>query len=223
MSLSPDLKHRILAAARNEPSPARPQARRRTLAMALVAVTVALGVFLAAGGIRRADRPLGLVLLTSAGTAAIAGLAMWIALWRGPSMLGRRRSLLLAVSLTAPLMLLAWRSGVSSLFEGMTRGWPMRLGFRCLGLTLAVSLVPLLVALFARRRSNPLHPASEGATVGVAVGLVAALAVDLWCPVAHPQHVLLGHVAPLALLALTGAALGAHWLSIRARRARDRR
>jgi hypothetical protein len=190
--------------------------------MVLVAVGVAVGVFLAAGGIRRADRPLGLVLLTSAGTAAIAALAMWVGLWRGPSMLGRRRSLLLAVGLAAPAMLLAWRSGVSSLFEGMTREWPARLGFRCLGLTLAVSLAPLLLALYARRRSNPLHPASEGAAVGVAVGLGAAFAVDLWCPVAHPQHVLLGHVAPVALLALAGAAMGARWLSVIHSRSRAR-
>jgi hypothetical protein len=218
MSLSPEIKQRVLAAARSEPSPARPAVQRRTLAMVLVAVGVAAGVFLAAGGVRRAERPLELMLLTSAGTAAIAALAIWSGLWRGPSMLGRRRSVLLAVGLAAPAMLLAWRSGVSSLFEGMTRGWPARLGFRCLGLTLAVSLAPLLIALFARRRSNPLHPASEGAAVGVAVGLGAAFTVDLWCPVAHPQHVLLGHVAPVAALALAGAVLGARWLSIRARR-----
>lgn len=56
--------------------------------------------------------------------------------------------------------------------------------------------------------------------MGVAVGLGAALPVDLWCPVAHPQHVLLGHVIPVALLALVGAVLGARWLSIRARRLR---
>ena len=217
MSLSPQTKDRVLAAARSEPSPTRPQVRRRTRALVVAAVGVAVGVFLSAGGVRRADRPLELVLLTSAGTAAIAAMAMWVGLWRGPSMLGRRRLHLLVVGITAPLMLLAWRSGVSGLFDGMTRAWPMRVGFRCLGLTLAVGIVPLLIALHARRRSDPMHPAGGGAAMGVAVGLGAALPVDLWCPVAHPQHVLLGHVVPVALLALVGAVLGARSLSIRAR------
>jgi hypothetical protein len=32
--------------------------------------------------------------------------------------------------------------------------------------------------------------------------------VELWCPLATPDHVALGHVAPLVLLVAAGAAIG---------------
>jgi hypothetical protein len=35
--------------------------------------------------------------------------------------------------------------------------------------------------------------------------------VELWCPLATEEHVLLGHVLPLVALALAGAAAG-RWL-----------
>ena len=58
MSLSSQMKDRVLAAARSEPSPARRQVRRRARALVVGAVAVAVGVFLSAGGVRRGDRPL---------------------------------------------------------------------------------------------------------------------------------------------------------------------
>jgi len=189
--------------------------------LAALAVMAAVLVFFAAGGVRLTGRPLPLVLATSTGTAVIAGVAIWAGLGRGRSMLGRQRALLMAVGLLGPLALLAWRSGISTLWEGMIQAWPGRPGFRCLSLSLAVGIVPLFIALFARRRSDPVNPAGGGAAVGVAAGLGAAFLVDLWCPVAHAPHVLLGHVLPVALLAVTGAALGARWLSISGRRRRS--
>jgi hypothetical protein len=108
--------------------------------------------------------------------------------------------------------------GVSGFFEGMTAAWPGRPGFRCLELTLAVGTLPLLVALFARRGTDPVSPAGAGAALGVGIGLGAALPVDLWCPVGNAQHVLMGHVGPIVLLAAAGALVGAKWLAVRRRR-----
>jgi hypothetical protein len=218
MDLSSEMKARVLASARGERSPTRPQVRRKSMLLAVAAVMAGMAVFLAAGGARPGGRPLLLMLATSAGTALIAGVAVWAGVGRGRSMLGRQRALLLAVGLLGPLALLIWRSGVSSLWEGMSQAWPGRPGFRCLGLSLGVGIVPLFLALYARRRSDPVSPATAGAAVGVGTGLGAAFLVDLWCPVAHASHVLLGHVLPVALLAIVGAALGARWLAISERR-----
>jgi hypothetical protein len=39
--------------------------------------------------------------------------------------------------------------------------------------------------------------------------------MDLWCPVAHPQHLLLGHLLPIAALAALGAWAGHRWLGLK--------
>jgi hypothetical protein len=49
------------------------------------------------------------------------------------------------------------------------------------------------------------RPALTGAALGVAAGACSWLLVDLWCPVAHPEHIALGHLLPLVLLAGAGA------------------
>jgi hypothetical protein len=41
--------------------------------------------------------------------------------------------------------------------------------------------------------------------------------VELWCPVATPAHVALGHVLPIVVMALVGALLGARVIAIRGR------
>jgi Negative regulator of sigma F len=48
----------------------------------------------------------------------------------------------------------------------------------------------------------------SGAVIGFAAGACAWVAVDLWCPIAYVRHLLLGHLLPVFLLALTGALLG---------------
>ena len=75
--------------------------------------------------------------------------------------------------------------------------------------------------LWARRGRDGVHPRALGAAVAVAVGAVAWIAVDAWCPIAAPGHLVLGHLLPLELLALAGALLGSRLLAVRTRR-RDR-
>ena len=44
---------------------------------------------------------------------------------------------------------------------------------------------------------------------GAAAGAWAAVMVELWCLLALPEHILVGHVLPLVALAAAGAALSA--------------
>ena len=109
-------------------------------------------------------------------------------------------------ALAAPLVLLAWKVGVTVPFgPEMTVPWPGRPGFRCLGLSLAMAAPVLVALLVMRRRSDPVHPGIAGAALGMTAAVAAGAFVDLWCPVAYLPHVLLGHILPLAL----GAAFGA--------------
>jgi hypothetical protein len=131
-------------------------------------------------------------------------------------MLGRSRRWLLYGSVLIPISLLAWKVGCSMAFGDAMVAWPERLGLRCLSLSVVVAVGPLL-AFLAIRRSTPVQPALNGAAMGLAAGACAWVAADLWCPIAHVPHVLLGHVLPLFALAGTGALLGQALLSLRRR------
>ena len=210
-----ELRARILGSVAAEPSPTRGQRRRRDLLLFAGAAAVAVAVFALFGGVRPYTRPLSLLLGTAAGTALLAAVGLALAFGRGRSMVGRSRQVLFATLASLPFALLAWKAGVSAFYEGMSVPWPGRPGYRCLALSLAVGLTPLLAALAARRKSDPVHPGTTGAAIGAACGLAAAALVDLWCPVAHLPHLLLGHLLPIALLALAGAAAGSRLLALR--------
>ena len=59
-----------------------------------------------------------------------------------------------------------------------------------------------------------MHPVTSGAASGVAAGAGAWAMIDLWCPVAYPPHLLLGHVLPIVLLTVVGAVLGGRLLGV---------
>jgi hypothetical protein len=46
-------------------------------------------------------------------------------------------------------------------------------------------------------------------------GAWAAVMVELWCPLAVHEHVLVGHVLPLVVLALAGSAVGVRVFRLR--------
>lgn len=216
MSLSPELRQRILTAARSEPALSRRQVVRQTLALVVAAVTLSLVAFFAAGGARSGERPMLLVLATTGGAVAIAALTLGAALGRGPRMLGPARGWLVLAGVAAPLLFLAWKMGLS---HGVGFAEPVtgRPGFRCLALTLSLALAPLAALVFARKGSDPAHPRSLGLALGIGVGMAAVALVDLWCPIGHPDHVLLGHVLPVAGLGGVGVWLGHRVLSLRSR------
>jgi len=215
MSLSPELKGRVLGEVAQVPSPTLREAARFRAWASFGAVTASLAIFLARGGLRLTDRPWSLALLTCAGTALVAAVGAHRLMTRGGQMAGRSSRSLWFAAVGATATFVAWKLGVSQLY-GHTAPWPTRPGFRCLVVSLSCGAPLLMAAVLVAGRMLPLRPAMTGAALGTGVGLMAAVLVDLWCPVAYLPHLLLGHVAPLVVLALAGAVLLPWW---RARRA----
>jgi hypothetical protein len=215
-----DLKDRILAAAAAAPSPSRADAQRTrgfliagsALAMATVYWIFAMSIF----GWQHISRSLILIAGTSMGAAVVAGAAVALSLGRSRSMLGRSRRWLILVTAFAPLALLVWKIGWSAVFGNLDES--PRLGYRCLLMSMSMGAVPLLLLALTHRGQDPRHPGLLGAAIGVAVGACAWVLVDLWCPVAGFWHLLRGHVLPILLLGLLGAALGSLVMAVRARR-----
>jgi hypothetical protein len=192
----------------------RAQVRLRRAAVLLCGALLGLFVFALSGGVRVGPRPALLVVVAAATGALIAGFAGRVLLTRGGSMLGRPYASRIGVIVGAPLMAIATRHLLSAEFEGMVSAWPGRPGFRCLGLTLAIALAPMVACAFAFRHSEVVTPGSSGAGVGVAMGLSAGVLVDLWCPVAHVPHLLLGHLLPVAILGVAGYLIGRRLLAM---------
>jgi hypothetical protein len=203
-----ELRERVLAAA--AAAPARPRAavlRLRWLVLSAAALA-SLAIFALSGGARPTGRPLELWLATSAGAIAVAGAAAALAFRRGPSMLGRPALHLVGIAVITPILLLAWKLGVSSMFPEMMRWWPDRVGFRCLTLAAVTGIAPIAAMLYLWRGTAPAHPRLTGMALGTAAGALAWTLVDFWCPVGHVHHLLLGHALPLAGFAALGAAAG---------------
>jgi hypothetical protein len=214
MSLPPELKQRVLASVANAPAPTRAELMKARAWLLACGIAGAMAIFLLEGGVRLTSRPPSLAALTSLGSATIAGTGMWLLLTRGRSVWGRRASLLLAAAILSSVLLVAWRFGVSVLFEKVS-AWPERPGFRCLALSVATGALPLLAALLSWRRTRTVTPVATGAAFGAGAGLGSALLVDLWCPVSYLPHLLLGHLLPIGLLAALGGLLGWRLIDIR--------
>ncbi|HVR62260.1 MAG TPA: NrsF family protein [Polyangia bacterium] len=210
----PEVRERVLADARATRSATRPVVSRRDGVLLGAAAAASAVAFLLLGGVRLAGRPLALIATTAGGLALVAAVVLAVVARR--SMVGPSRGRLIALSVAAPALLLAWKVLVSHAFDGATEPWSDRPGARCFGLTLLLSALPFAAALAVRRHIDATHPSSHGAALGVAVGTAAAVLVDLWCPVGYLPHVLGGHVMPIVLLGALGAILGGRVLGVRA-------
>jgi len=212
----PELKARVLSRIRALPSPARREANLRRRIFVACGLLIPLLAFVAVGGARPGPRPSLLMLETGAGALVLAASSLWVVLGGG-RMLGRSRSALLSVVAFWPVSLFLWKLACSAtaLSSGAMLVWPTRPGLNCFGLTLLLGSWPLFALALTRRRSDPTHPLSLGAALGVSAGSYAALLVDMWCPVGYPWHVLLGHVVPILLIGLVGMAVGYFGLALR--------
>lgn len=212
-----DHKRQVLELVRHHPSPTRRQWLARGTLLVGLAVALALAIFVAAGGIRQAPRPVDLVVATASGAACIATLALAGALGRGRVGLGRSRRGLLGLMVGTPLLLLAWKLSWSATSPDMVVEWTERPGLRCLQLSLSTGLPPLLALVLLWRDRDPVHGRVTGAAMGIAAGACSWVLIDLWCPVAYPPHLLIGHVLPMILLASLGAILGHRVIGLRER------
>jgi hypothetical protein len=211
------LRAHVIEQSRHVPSPTRMEvvARRRVATSAVLFVS--LSIFAGAGGIRPGPRPTELLVETAFGSAVVAVTAAIAGVRRGRSVLGRPRSRLLAVALLTPLLLLSWRIGMSARYPGMMVAWPERPGLRCLVMSVVLAQIPLIGLLWMRRDSDPVHPRSTAAALGTAAGAFGWVLVDLWCPVSHVPHLLIGHLLPLLLTIAASVLLGNHIVMLRPR------
>jgi hypothetical protein len=214
-TLPPELRDRILAAVEREPVPTRTAGIRRSV----IAVGIGFGSLLASLvclGVRPHGRPSGYILALFLAWVPIAAVATWAGVSRGRSMLGRPAGWLVAVIALTPVALMA-------AWFVIALGWPTTLHdasgvhqhLVCDIATLAFSVGPLLAFGAVRRRSDPVTPHLTGAAIGTAAAAWAALALHLVCGFTAPLHILLGHVLPIALVALVGAVLTAQRVAVR--------
>jgi hypothetical protein len=218
MSLSPELRRRVLDAAAEAPSPTRAEtvaARLRALAAATAGALAIFWLFVR-HAVHATERPPAAVAITSLGTAVIGAIGVYV-LTTSPrrSMLRRPSTTLLAAALFSTVGLLVWRSATGAAF-GLDQVWPAPAALRCLALGVATGALPLSAALASWRRTEPTSPGVLGAAFGAAAGLGGAVLVDLACPISTLPHQLVGHVLPIAVLASLGAAFG--WRILRVRR-----
>jgi len=213
-----DLKARVLESTRAARSPPRRASQLHAWLVLPSSVIVAAALFFAFDGLHHGEgRPSWFYVASSLGWMAVAALSLWAAFGRGGSALGRSRTWLTAVVVGTPALLFAMMFAFAVVHPEVTLLHPERLGLKCLGLTLAGAVFPLLALAFVRRGSDPVHPVATGAALGAACGAAAGVMVELWCPVAAPRHVAVGHILPIAIVSLFGAMMGARVIAMRSR------
>jgi hypothetical protein len=218
-ALPPDLRARVLEAARREASPTGDEVRRRARLAWLGAAAVTCAVFVGLGGLR-VRREADVVAATAAGAAAVAILATWLAVGRGRSMLGRSRAALVAAAAAVPVAFLAWSAAATLLAPGglrLSAGAPWAAHAVCFALVAAYAAAPFFVALRLRRGSDPVHPRALGASLGAAAGAWGGLLIDVHCPDDTVLHLAIGHALPIVALAIVGMSVGARALGVRGR------
>jgi amino acid transporter len=217
--MPPDsLKVRVLEAVRQRPMPSRTDRLPSTIALAALSAVAMSAVlqwvpplFGDVGGPAHAvGRPATSGAWIVAGIVALALSSTWLVLFRR-SMLSPPRGLLLAVAIGVPLLVGAWLVLWHTTYDDPFT----RIGWRCFALTALTAPWPFATLAYASRRLEPRHPGMAGAALGSVAGAWAAVMVELWCPLAAHDHVLVGHVLPLFVLALAGSAFGVRMLRLR--------
>lgn len=211
---SSSLRERILAEAAATKSRTRSEGRRRAVLIYTVAALVGLPLFFYWGGFgHTAGRPVPLTAGLSVGALLLAIAAASVAWWRGKSQIGRSQTALLAIAILVPIVTYVWMVSWNGRYVEPFH----RVGYRCFAMTIASGSPLLIAALWLRKRTIAVHPVAGGAALGAAAGAFGGVTVDLWCPLTNSAHVLVGHVAPIILLALVGMIAGRFVLAIRRR------
>lgn len=107
--------------------------------------------------------------------------------------------------------------GVVETFVTPIAAWPSAaLGFspfRCVGLIVATSLLPIAALLQAMRAGAPARPGVAGAAAGLGGGAIGAMVFALYCPNDSVLFVAIWYVLALGIACALGAALGARRLA----------
>lgn len=144
--------------------------------------------------------------------ALLAGLtliATLFALWQGRAGLGIAALWLVSIAvLVAPVyaaltVLQPLHSGAAdnvALTGVEISPW----GWRCIFIATIVSASVLAIFAVALRRAVAVASGLRGAALGAAAGAWGGLAVFAFCPSGETQHLLIGHVLPVALFTVLG-------------------
>lgn len=205
-----DLRARVLAAAKAEPSPTRTEHQRRLLLVVVMAALATATMFFVMGGFHSGARPMEMIAFTAGSGLAAALVVGRLATPARGSMLARPRSMLVAACvLAAPLLALV--------ALGATLAWPgpageavhARVHVACGAMTFVQGVLPLVALFLTRRGTDPVHPVITGAALGMTAGGWTAMMAYMRCPHAAAAHCVMAHVAPTILLTVVGAVLGA--------------
>ena len=184
--------------------------------MLLATLAVSAVLFFAVDGVHHALGRPAWALVASVALWGVVALVSLRAAWRGGVSFGAGSLTSLAiVTVSAPAVLLAMYLAFVRIDPRLAHLHSDRLGLNCFALTLAAAACPLAGLSLARRSSDPLHPMASGAALGVGCAALGGVLVALWCPVATPRHILVGHVLPMGVLASIGAMLGARVIAMR--------
>ena len=216
-----ELRARVLDAARREP--ARPRSagaprRRWVIALGFVSM-VAIAAFLVAERHDPGRRPPGYVAALTVAWLFLASGATWAGLARGRSMLGRSAAWRVGVAALTPIAMLASWLPIALVWPNtLSDASTMRTHLTCVGMTLAFAAGPLVAFAVLRRESDPVRPGLTAAAMGVVAGAWGAVALVMFCGFSSPAHILVGHVLPVALLAVASALVLRRVVEVRQRR-----
>ena len=79
---------------------------------------------------------------------------------------------------------------------------------RCMGITFGLAAVPLVLGVWAFRRSFAVSSGWRGACLGAAAGALAATTMSLICATDGVVHVVFGHGLVILAGAMAGAVFG---------------
>ncbi len=146
------------------------------------------------------------ILTVAALVLSLASVTTLVAVWRGRGGFGLPVLALAALAvLVTPLyasFTMLFAQHVSS-SDVVVSWW----GARCLSIAALVGIIVLAAFGWALRRAAPEATVGRAAALGACAGAWAGAAVFFFCPSADQQHLILGHVLPVAALTLVGALL----------------
>jgi hypothetical protein len=217
-----ELRARVLGAAQREPVASGKEGARRRLGVLLRGFAVAGAIAIAAaihGSEAKTPRPPGCILSLELLWLSLAVAATWAGVDRGRSMLGRPRVWRIAVAALTPAALVAaWLPVAFAWPQTLADASGLRAHLVCIALTMALAAGPLIAFARLRRGSDPVSPRLTGAALGAAAGAWGDAAHALICGYTAPAHILIGHILPVALLALVGVVIGDRVVAIGAER-----
>ena len=208
--LPPHLRSKVLGAAKTAPAgPTRDVWQRNGILTVAFAHAVSLGIFFAVGGLRPGERPLAYIAGVGLGFAAVTLVTAYFSLQRGGSSLGRPVTVLASIAAAVPLLLAV--VSVAGRFV-----WPEsrfadddRSDLRCAMYAGIFGVVPLAAFLWSRRHIPFVRPFWVSAAAGATSFAFGSLLITLRCTCATLDHMMLGHVVPVALFGALGGLLGA--------------